>query len=139
MARMYEAALKNCGRNEQAEKVTVAFVYIILVLAIILFVTEALPMDTVAILVLLTLAIAGIITPTEAFLGFSDPVIITLTSFFVISAALFNTGVVEAIGHRLHRVAGESDSKFMLVMMLTASSIAAFMSNVVTTAVLMPG
>ena len=118
---------------------TVAFVYIILVLAITLFVTEALPMDTVAIMVLLTLAIAGIITPAEAFFGFSDPVIITLTSFFVISAALFNTGVVEAIGQRLHRIAGESDSKFMLVMMLTASSIAAFMSNVVTTAVLMPG
>jgi di/tricarboxylate transporter len=67
--------------------VTVAFVYIILLLAIFLFVTEALPMDMVAVLMLLTLALAGIVTPAEAFVGFSDPVIITLTSFFVISAA----------------------------------------------------
>jgi di/tricarboxylate transporter len=66
-------------------------------------------------------------------------VIITLTSFFVISAALFNTGVVEAIGHRLHRLAGDGETKLLVIMMLTASSIAAFMSNVVTTAVLMPG
>src|SRR5262249_42560161 len=96
-------------------------------------------MDMVAILMLLALALAGIVTPAEAFLGFSDPVIIPLTSFFVISAALFNTGVVEAIAHRLHRITGESYLKLLGVMMLTAASIAAFMSNVVTTAVLMPG
>jgi di/tricarboxylate transporter len=119
--------------------VAIAFVFIVLLLAIILFVTEALPMDMVAILALLSLALGGVITPAEAFLGFGDPVIITLTSFFVISAALFNTGVVEAIGHRLYRFAGDGDTKLLVIMMLTASSIAAFMSNVVTTAVLMPG
>lgn len=117
----------------------IAFVFIVLLVAIILFVTETLPMDMVAILALLSLALGGVITPAEAFLGFGDPVIITLTSFFVISAALFNTGVVEAIGHRLHRFAGDGETKLLVIMMLTASSIAAFMSNVVTTAVLMPG
>src|SRR5262245_26250530 len=96
-------------------------------------------MDLVAILALLSLALAGVITPAEAFLGFSDPVIITLTSFFIISAALFNTGVVEAFGHRLHRLAGDGEVRLLVVMMLTASTIAAFISNVVTTAVLMPG
>src|SRR5262247_512798 len=125
--------------NYCAIKVTIAFVFIILLIAIILYVTEALPMDMVAILALLSLALAGVITPAEAFLGFGDPVIITLTSFFVISAALFNTGVVEAIGHRIHRLAGDGETKLLVIMMLTASSIAAFMSNVVTTAVLMPG
>jgi di/tricarboxylate transporter len=119
--------------------VAIAFVFIILVIAIILFVTEALPMDMVAILMLLALTLGRVITPAEAFLGFGDPVIITLTSFFIISAALFNTGVVEAIGHRLHRLAGDGEVRLLVVMMLTASTIAAFMSNVVTTAVLMPG
>jgi di/tricarboxylate transporter len=119
--------------------VAIAFVFIILLIAIILFVTEALPMDMVAILMLLAMTLGGVITPAEAFLGFGDPVIITLTSFFIISTALFNTGVVEAIGHRLHRLAGESEIRMLVVTMLTASSIAAFMSNVVTTAVLMPG
>jgi di/tricarboxylate transporter len=119
--------------------VAIAFVFIVLLIAIILFVTEVLPMDTVAILMLLAMTLGRVITPTEAFLGFGDPVIITLTSFFIISAALFNTGVVEAIGHRIHRLAGEGEVRLLVVTMLTASSIAAFMSNVVTTAVLMPG
>jgi di/tricarboxylate transporter len=119
--------------------VAIAFVFIILAIAIILFVTEALPMDMVAILMLLAMTVGRIITPAEAFIGFGDPVIITLTSFFIISAALFNTGVVEAIGHRLHRMAGDGEVRLLVIMMLTASSIAAFMSNVVTTAVLMPG
>lgn len=117
----------------------IAFVFIILLIAIILFVTEALPMDMVAILMLLSLAVGGVITPAEAFLGFGDPVIITITSFFIISAALFNTGVVEAIGHKIHRLAGDGEVRLLVIMMVTASSIAAFMSNVVTTAVLMPG
>jgi di/tricarboxylate transporter len=119
--------------------VAIAFVFIILVIAIILFVTEALPMDMVAILMLLAMTLGRVITPAEAFLGFGDPVIITLTSFFIISAALFNTGVVEAIGHTLHRMAGDGEVRLLVIMMLTAASIAAFMSNVVTTAVLMPG
>ncbi|HEU0184550.1 MAG TPA: SLC13 family permease [Blastocatellia bacterium] len=117
----------------------IAFVFIILVIAIILFVTEALPMDMVAVLMLLSMTLGRVITPAEAFIGFGDPVIITLTSFFIISAALFNTGVVEAIGHRLHRLAGDGEVRLLVVVMLTASAIAAFMSNVVTTAVLMPG
>ncbi|HEY6402456.1 MAG TPA: SLC13 family permease, partial [Blastocatellia bacterium] len=117
----------------------IAFVFIILVIAIILFVTEALPMEMVAILMLLALTLGRVITPAEAFLGFGDPVIITLTSFFIISAALFNTGVVEAIGHKLHRLAGDGEVRLLVVMMLTAATIAAFISNVVTTAVLMPG
>ncbi len=117
----------------------ITFVFIILLLAIALFMTEALPIDLVAILMLLSLAFAGIVTPGEAFSGFSDPSVITITSFFVISGALFNTGVVEAIGRRLQQFSGNSGNGLLAATMLTASGIAAFMSNVVTTAVLMPG
>ncbi len=117
----------------------ITFVFIILLLAIILFLTEAAPIDLVAILMLLSLALAGVITPIEALQGFSEPAVITITSFFIISAALFNTGVVETIGLKLHQIAGESPVRMLVVTMLTASSIAAFMSNVATTAVLTPG
>lgn len=117
----------------------ITFVFIILLLAIILFLTEALPMDLVAVLTLLSLTLAGIVTPVEALSGFSEPAVITIISFFVISAALFSTGVIEAIGHRLSQVAGESAVRLLVVTMLTAAAIAAFLSNVATTAVLMPG
>ncbi len=117
----------------------ITFVFIILLFAIILFLTEALPIDLVAVLTLLSLTLAGIVTPVEALSGFSEPAVITIISFFVISAALFNTGVIEAVGHRLSQVAGESAVRLLVVTMLTAAAIAAFMSNVATTAVLMPG
>jgi di/tricarboxylate transporter len=119
--------------------VAIVFVFTILLLAIILFLTEALPIDMVAILMLLSLSAAQIVTPSEALQGFSEPAVITITSFFIISAALFNTGVVEAIGQKLHQIAGDNNVKMLVVLMLTAASIAAFMSNVATTAVLMPG
>ena len=60
----------------------VAIVLIILLLAVALFITEALPIDLVAVLMLLALALTRIITPTEALSGFSDPSVITITSFF---------------------------------------------------------
>jgi di/tricarboxylate transporter len=119
--------------------VEITFVFIILLLAIALFVTETLPIDLVAILMLLTLSLSRILTPAEALSGFSDPAVITIIGFFVISAALFNTGVVEAIGRRLYHVSGEGPARLLAITMLTAAGIAAFMSNVVTTAVLMPG
>lgn len=117
----------------------ITFVFIILLLAIALFVTEALPIDLVAILMLLSLALSRIITPAEALSGFSDPAVITIIGFFVISAALFNTGVVEAIGRRLYHISGDGQARLLVITMVTAAGIAAFMSNVVTTAVLMPG
>ena len=117
----------------------VTIVLIILLLAVALFITEALPIDLVAVLMLLALALTRIITPAEALSGFSDPSVITITSFFIISAALFNTGVIEAIGRRLYNVSGANETKLLVITMLTAAAIAAFMSNVVTTAVLMPG
>ncbi len=113
-------------------------VFTILSVAVVLFVTEALSIDLVAVLMLLALAGTGILTAQEALSGFSDPAVITIAGFFVVSAAFFDTGVVEAIGARLQRVSGESKSRLLFATMLTAAAIAAFMSNVVTTAVLMP-
>jgi di/tricarboxylate transporter len=116
----------------------VTIVLVILLIALALFITEWLPIDLVAVLMVISLALTGILTPAEAFSGFSDPAVITITAFFILSAALFNTGVVETIGRRLHEVSGTRQSTTLLVVMLVAAAIAAFMSNVVTTAVLMP-
>lgn len=116
----------------------ITIVFVVLLIAVALFVTEVLPIDLVAMLMLLGLALTGVLTPAEALSGFSDPAVITIAGFFVISAALFNTGVVEAIGRRLYLVSGSSKTQFLIVLMLTAAAIASFMSNVVTTAVLMP-
>ena len=116
----------------------ITIVLVILFLAVVLFATEVLAIDLIAILMLLGLTLTGVLSVKEGLSGFSDPAVITIAGFFVISAALFNTGVVEAIGRRIHRVSGSNSTTFLIVLMLTAATLASFLSNVVTTAVLMP-
>jgi di/tricarboxylate transporter len=118
--------------------VAIAIVLTVLIIAVILFVTEVLPIDLVAVLMLLGLTLTGVLDVKEGLSGFSDPAVMTIAGFFVISAALFNTGVVEAIGRRIHSVSGSNKTLFLLVLMFTAAALASFLSNVVTTAVLMP-
>jgi di/tricarboxylate transporter len=118
--------------------VQVTIVFVILLIAVVLFVTEVLAIDLIAILMLLALTLTGVVDVKEGLSGFSDPAVVTIAGFFIISAALFNTGVVEAIGHRLHSVSGSNKTIFLVVLMLTAAALASFLSNVVTTAVLMP-
>lgn len=116
----------------------IAIVLAILIISVILFITEVLPIDLVAVLMLLGLTLTGVLDVKEGLSGFSDPAVMTIAGFFVISAALFNTGVVEAIGRRMHRVSGSNKTIFLLVLMFTAAALASFLSNVVTAAVLMP-
>ncbi|MEN3334434.1 MAG: hypothetical protein V7641_3799 [Blastocatellia bacterium] len=116
----------------------IAIVLAVLLIAVVLFVTEVLPIDLVAVLMLLGLTLTGVLDVKEGLSGFSDPAVMTIAGFFVISAALFNTGVVEAIGRHMHRVSGSNKTVFLLVLMFTAAALASFLSNVVTTAVLMP-
>ena len=116
----------------------IAIVLTVLLIAVVLFITEVLPIDLVAVLMLLGLTLTRVLDVKEGLSGFSDPAVMTIAGFFVISAALFNTGVVEAIGRHIHRVSGSNKVVFLLVLMLTAAALASFLSNVVTTAVLMP-
>jgi di/tricarboxylate transporter len=118
--------------------VQITVVFAILIIAVILFVTEALAIDLIAILMLLALTLTGVVDVKEGLSGFSDPAVVTIAGFFVISAALFNTGVVEAIGRRLHKLSGSNKTIFLVVLMVTAGALASFLSNVVTAAVLMP-
>ncbi len=117
---------------------SIAIVLTVLLVALVLFITEVLPIEVVAVLMLLALSFTGTLTLTEALSGFSDPAVLTIAGFFIISAGLFNTGVVEVIGHRLHKLSGSNKTLFLIMMLITAAALSAFISNVVTTAVLMP-
>jgi di/tricarboxylate transporter len=70
----------------------------ILAIAVFLFVTEKLSIDLVAMLVLMALILTGLLTPEQAFSGFSSPAVITVWSVFIVSSALVSTGVADFIG-----------------------------------------
>lgn len=116
----------------------IAIVLSLLLLSIVLFAMEKISIDIVTLMLLLVLVMTGILTPNEAFAGFSNDIIIILASIFVLSGALQRTGIVDAIGARLHKLAGTSQNGLLLAVMAVVSGMSSFMNNTTATAVFLP-
>ncbi len=106
--------------------------------AAMLLITEWLRPDVTALLVLLALGLTGVLTPAEAFSGFSQAAVITILSVFMLTAGLENTGVTRWIGQRLFRMTGASESRMRAALMLTASGLSLVMNTIAAAAVLLP-
>ena len=70
----------------------------ILGLAVLLFASERLRVDVVALLVLIALVLTGLVTPEQAVSGFSNPAVITVWAVFILSGGLTSTGVAHRLG-----------------------------------------
>ncbi len=116
----------------------IALMLLILAASIFLFIVGWLRVDVVAILVLLTLTLTGLITPQEAFSGFASPATITVWAIFIVSGGLFHTGVANLLGDRLFKLGGRSPSRLIALLMTTVGLMSGVMNNVGATAVLMP-
>ncbi|HBN04707.1 MAG TPA: SLC13 family permease [Bacteroidales bacterium] len=111
---------------------------VILTLSIIFFISGKIRSDLVALCALLALMIAGILTPQEALSGFSNNIVIMMIGLFVVGGAIFQTGLAKKISDKIIKLAGNSQSKLFLLIMILTSSIGAFVSNTGTVALLMP-
>ena len=116
----------------------IALMMAILGISILLFITDWLRVDVVALLVLLALTLTGLITPEEAFRGFSSPAVITVWAIFIVSGGLFYTGVASLLGDRMLKIAGTSARRLVGLLMTAVGLMSAVMNNVGATAVLMP-
>ena len=111
----------------------IAIVLGLLLAAVGLFATRALPVDLVTIFLLLALVLTGILEPTEAFAGFSSQIIIILGSIFVINGALLEGRVLDLVSAWLLRVAGGSVNKLQLTTMSVVGGLSGFMNNTAVT------
>lgn len=118
--------------------VEIALVLAILLVAVLLFVTEWIKMEVVALLVLVALAVTGLVTPAEALSGFSNPAVITVLAMFIIGGGLTRTGVANIIGRQILRLAGEREVRLIIVIMTTAAVMSGFMNNVGVAALMLP-
>lgn len=116
----------------------IGFLFALLAVMVVLFLTEKLPVDLTAFAGLVVLVFAGYVHPEEAFEGFSSPAVITMLSVFFVSAALQYTGVAGAMGARIHRWVGSREVPLIIAIMLVAGVLSAFMNNIAAAAVLMP-
>ena len=118
--------------------IEIALVLAITVLAIILFITERVRVDVVALMVLVILALTGLVTPTEAISGFSNPAVVTVWAVLILSAALSRTGVAGLVGHRVLRLAGDSEVRLMAIIMLTVAILSGFMNDIGVATLFLP-
>lgn len=105
---------------------------------IVLFVTERLPVDVTAMAVLLVLMLGGYVTPSEAFSGFSSPVVVVMVSTLFVATALRVTGVSDATARWIHNYAGSNERVAIAIIMVVGAALSGFMNNVSAAALLMP-
>lgn len=115
-----------------------AFTVIVLIATVAMFIAGKMRSDIVALCSLIVLLIAGILTPTEAFAGFSSSVVIMMVGLFVVGGAIFQTGLAEAIGGKIMKFAGGSSTRLFLLVVVTTAIIGGFVSNTGTVALMMP-
>jgi di/tricarboxylate transporter len=111
---------------------------LILVAAMYGFVSERLAPDVTAFLALLALLLTGVLTPYEAFSGFSHPATISVAAVLVLSAAVERTGALTYIARRLLTPIGNSELTLTVVIMVIISTISAFVNNTAAVAVFIP-
>jgi len=118
--------------------IQIAFVYLVLLASLVMFVTEWLRVDLVALLVLGSLAVAGVVTADEAFSGFSNPAVITVWAMFIISEGLSKTGIASHLGRHVMQVAGQEEARLVVFITTLAALMSAFMNNIGVAALLLP-
>jgi di/tricarboxylate transporter len=110
----------------------------LLLVALILFGTEKLPVDVVGIILVIGLILTNVLTVQEGLAGFGDNVIITIGGLFVLTGGLIKTGLVDLIGRRLYRIAGNNEFVLTALIMFVAAASASVLKNTTTTAMFLP-
>ena len=114
------------------------WVLCLLGIAVFFFATGKVRLDVVALGVIVVFALSGTLTLSEAFSGFSDPNVILIAALFIIGDGLVRTGVATNMGAWLVRVAGNSETKMLVFLMLTVTGLGAFMSSTGVVAIFIP-
>lgn len=110
---------------------------VILVLAIISFLTEKIPVNLTIMLTMIVLVLTGLVTPQEAVAGFASKTILMLIGVMIVGSALFETGVCDKIAAKVTEFA-KTERKMMMAILVMTSILSAFVSNSGTVAVFIP-
>src|SRR5262249_20851797 len=94
--------------------------------------------DIVAILVVLALMVSRVLTPQQALAGFGDPVVILIAAIFIVGEALVNTGVAHRLGEAVLKAGGGHETRLIVLIMILAGGIGAFMSSSAIVAMFIP-
>ena len=106
--------------------------------AAVLLVTNWIRGDLVAVLVMLTLMLTGVLEPGDALSGLSSPVVVIIASMFVISEAIVHTGLAQRMGEAIIDRGGTSEVRLLVLLMTGSALVGSFMSSTATAAIFIP-
>jgi len=123
--------------------IDIILVSTVVVVAMVLFATEKLRVDLIALLIMSTLMLIGVfrpdfLSPQEAIAGFSNKATITIAAMFILSAGLTKTGAIGLLTQRLIRVGGSNETRLFVLLMAAAGVASAFINNTAAVAVFLP-
>lgn len=116
----------------------IAFVLLVLVGATALFILDKFRLDLVGFLALTALLLGGVLTVPEALAGFADPTVHMIAGMFVVGGAVFHTGLADRFAQSLAKLGAGSPRKLLLMILLAASALSAFLSSTGTVALMVP-
>ena len=116
----------------------ILIVFAIIILAAAFFVWGKVRSDIVALCALILLMVTGILTPEEGLSGFSNSVVIMMACLFVVGGGIFQTGLARMISTKILALAGGSELKLFVLVMLVTGGIGGFVSNTGTVALMLP-
>lgn len=122
----------------QMPDMNIIITLLIMLFAIILFSIEIVPVDIVAVLVVLALIFFGLLSPDQAFLGFSNTALVMIGSVLIMTSALIKSGVADKIAHYILKWSGHSPLRLLCIFLLTVIFISSWINNVAATAILLP-
>ena len=111
---------------------------IILLISAILFVSGKVRSDLVALCALLALLLCQVLSTSEALSGFSNTTVIMMIGLFIVGGGIFQTGLAKMIGSKVMTLAGNSELRLFLLVMIVTSAIGMFVSNTGTVALMLP-
>ncbi len=114
------------------------FVFLLLAVTIALFASDLMALELVAVVVVLALMLSGVLSPAQALSGFGDPLVLLIAGLFVVAGGLFHTGVLYRISGWVMKVAGSSEIRLLVILMLIVAGLSAFMENIGTVAIFIP-
>src|SRR5690554_4882031 len=132
MAGTAPSARKECMNTD------LAVVLALLVGSMVLFIRNKPRMDVVALLVIVALPLSGVLTIQEAVAGFSDPSVLLIAALFVIGDGLVRTGIAYKLGDWMARQAGSSETRLIVLLMLTVAGLGSVMSSTGVVAIFIP-
>ena len=111
--------------------------FVVLIVAIVLYATEKIPLAATSILIVIALSVTGVLSASEALSGFSNTTVVLFACIFVLGGALERTSISIRIGHTLHRF--ENNERALITMtMVVTTAFSAFLSNTAVAAILLP-